>query len=135
MVSLGIVRAKVVLRGSKGSREGAALVDTGAAMTVVDRDVADAVGVMYTGKRRTLMSATGHRLEGEVAIVRELSIEEEVLDYEKVLAVRLSEEVKKALRKLDVDDSIIIGITTIELAGFIPDTNTGKLRKIETFLF
>jgi predicted aspartyl protease len=132
---LGIVRAKVVLRGSKGSREGAALVDTGAAMTVVDRDVADAVGVMYTGKRRTLMSATGHRLEGEVAIVRELSIEEEVLDYEKVLAVRLSEEVKKALRKLDVDDSIIIGITTIELAGFIPDTNTGKLRKIETFLF
>jgi predicted aspartyl protease len=123
------------LRGSKGSREGAALVDTGAAMTVVDRDVADAVGVMYTGKRRTLMSATGHRLEGEVAIVRELSIEEEVLDYEKVLAVRLSEEVKKALRKLDVDDSIIIGITTIELAGFIPDTNTGKLRKIETFLF
>jgi len=135
VVSLGIVRAKVVLRGSKGSREGAALVDTGAAMTVVDRDVADAVGVMYTGKRRTLMSATGHRLEGEVAIVRELSIEEEVLDYEKVLAVRLSEEVKKALRKLDVDDSIIIGITTIELAGFIPDTNTGKLRKIETFLF
>ena len=135
MVSLGIVRAKVVLRGSKGSREGAALVDTGAAMTVVDRDVADAVDVMYTGKRRTLMSATGHRLEGEVAIVRELSIEEEVLDYEKVLAVRLSEEVKKALRKLDVDDSIIIGITTIELAGFIPDTNTGKLRKIETFLF
>jgi predicted aspartyl protease len=132
---LGIVRAKVVLRGSKGSREGAALVDTGAAMTVVDRDAADAVGVMYTGKRRTLMSATGHRLEGEVAIVRELSIEEEVLDYEKVLAVRLSEEVKKALRKLDVDDSIIIGITTIELAGFIPDTNTGKLRKIETFLF
>ncbi|MCC6019220.1 MAG: retroviral-like aspartic protease family protein [Candidatus Verstraetearchaeota archaeon] len=132
---MGIVRAKVVLRGSKGSREGAALVDTGAAMTVVDRDVADAVGVMYTGKRRTLMSATGHRLEGEVAIVRELSIEEEVLDYEKVLAVRLSEEVKKALRKLDVDDSIIIGITTIELAGFIPDTNTGKLRKIETFLF
>lgn len=132
---MGIVRAKVVLRGSKGSREGAALVDTGAAMTVVDRDVADAVDVMYTGKRRTLMSATGHRLEGEVAIVRELSIEEEVLDYEKVLAVRLSEEVKKALRKLDVDDSIIIGITTIELAGFIPDTNTGKLRKIETFLF
>jgi predicted aspartyl protease len=132
---LGIVRAKVVLRGSKGSREDAALVDTGAAMTVVDRDVADAVGVMYTGKRRTLMSATGHRLEGEVAIIRELSIEEEVLDYEKVLAVRLSEEVKKALRKLDVDDSIIIGITTVELAGFIPDTNTGKLRKIETFFF
>jgi len=130
---LGIVRAKVVLRGSKGSREGVALVDTGAAMTVVGGEVADAVGVMYTGRRRMLMSATGHRLEGEVAIVRELNIEGEALDYEKVLAVKLGEEVKKTLRELDVDDSIIVGIAAIELAGFIPDTSTGKLRKIETF--
>jgi predicted aspartyl protease len=132
---LGTVRARVVLRGSKGSREGTALVDTGAAMTVVDKDIADAVGVVYTGRGRTLISATGHRLEGEVAVVRELIVEGEVLDYEKVLAVRLNEEVKKALRNLDVDESIIIGITTIELAGLIPDTATGRLRKIEAFLF
>jgi predicted aspartyl protease len=132
---LGTVRARVVVTGSKGSREGTALVDTGAVMTVVDRDVADAVGVVYTGRRGALMSATGHRLEGEVAVVRELIVEGEVLDYEKVLAVRLNEEVKKALRSLDVDDSIIVGVTTIELAGFIPDTATGRLRKIEAFLF
>jgi hypothetical protein len=135
VVGLGIVRAKVLLRDSKGSREGTALVDAGAAMTAVDGEVADAVGVTYTGRRRMLISTAGHRLEGEVAIVRELNIEEEVLDYEKVLAVKLTEEVKKALRKLDVDDSIIVGITTIELAGFIPDTSAGKLRKIETFFF
>jgi geranylgeranyl pyrophosphate synthase len=103
-------------------------------MTVADRDVADAVGVVYTGRGRTLISATGHRLEGEVAVVRELIVEEEVLDYEKILAARLGEEVKRALRKLDVDDSII-GITTIELAGLISDTATGRLRKIEAFLF
>jgi predicted aspartyl protease len=132
---LGTVRARVVVTGSKGSREGTALVDTGAVMTVVDRDVADAVGVVYTGRRRALISATGHRLEGEVAVVRELIVEGEVLDYEKVLAVRLDEEVKKVLRSLDVDDSIIVGVTTIELAGFIPDTATGRLRKIEAFLF
>jgi len=132
---LGTVRARVVVTGSKGSREGTALVDTGAVMTVVDRDVADAVGVVYTGRRRALISATGHRLEGEVAVVRELIVEGEVLDYEKVLAVRLNEEVKKGLRSLDVDDSIIVGVTTIELAGFIPDTATGRLRKIEAFLF
>jgi predicted aspartyl protease len=132
---LGTVRARVVVTGSKGSREGTALVDTGAVMTVVDRDVADAVGVVYTGRRRALISATGHRLEGEVAVVRELIVEGEVLDYEKVLAVRLDEEVKRALRSLDVDDSIIVGVTTIELAGFIPDTATGRLRRIEAFLF
>jgi hypothetical protein len=43
--------------------------------------------------------------------------------------------VVNALRKPDVDDSIIVGITTIGLAGFIPDTATGRLRKIETFFF
>jgi hypothetical protein len=73
VVSLGVVRAKVAVKGLKGFREGTALVDTGVAMTVVDRDVADAIGVMYTGRRKMLISAAGHRLEGEVAIVKELT--------------------------------------------------------------
>lgn len=73
VVSLGVVRTKVAVKGLKGFREGTALVDTGVAMTVVDRDVADAIGVMYTGRRKMLISAAGHRLEGEVAIVKELT--------------------------------------------------------------
>ena len=62
-------------------------------------------------------------------------MEDEILDYEKVLVVEFNGEVREALRKLDVDDSIILGVTTLELANFIPDIATGKLRKIETFLF
>jgi len=62
-------------------------------------------------------------------------VEDEILDYEKVLVVEFNGEVREALRKLDVDDSIILGVTTLELANFIPDTAAGKLRKIETFLF
>lgn len=46
-----------------------------------------------------------------------------------------SEEVKEALRKLDISDPIILGLTTVELAGFLPDTLTGRLRKVETLLF
>ena len=61
-------------------------------------------------------------------------MEDEILDCEKVLVVEFN-EVREALRKLDVDDSIILGVTTLELANFIPDIATGKLRKIETFLF
>jgi len=90
VVGLSIVRAGVVVKGSRGFRECTVFVDTGASMTVVDRGVADAVGVMYTGRRRMLISATGHRLEGEVAVVKELNIEGEVLDYEKILALTLS---------------------------------------------
>lgn len=84
---------------------------------------------------QSLTSATGHKLEGEIAVVRELTMEDKILDYEKVLVTKLSGEVKEALRKLNVSESIILGITTIELAGLIPDTNTGRLRKIESLPF
>ena len=130
-----IVKAKVALKGPRGSEECVALVDTGAIMTVVDKGLAESIGVTYTGRKRSLTSAIGHKLGGEIAIVRELTVEDETLDYEKILVVKFNGEVKKVLRKLNVSESIILGITTIELAGFIPDTNTGKLRKIEAFLF
>jgi len=130
-----IVKAGVSLRGLKNLEKCAALVNPGAIMTVVDKGLAEAIGTTYTGRKRSLTSATGHKLEGEIAIVKELSVEDEILDYEKVLVVEFNGEVREALRKLDVDDSIILGVTTLELANFIPDTAAGKLRKIETFLF
>jgi predicted aspartyl protease len=132
---MGIVRTRVSLKGMRGSKDCIALVGTGAAMTVIDRSLAENVGVTYTGRRRSLVSATGHKLEGELAIVRELIVEDEVLDYEKVMVVELSGGLRKVLREMGVDDSVIIGLTTVELAGLMPDTATGRLKKAETFLF
>jgi predicted aspartyl protease len=132
---MGIVRTRVSLKGMRGTKDCIALVDTGAAMTVIDRSLAKEVGVTYTGRRRSLVSATGHKLEGEVAIVRELVVEDEVLDYEKVMVVELTGDVRKVLREIDVDDSVIVGLTTVGLAGLMPDTATGRLKKVETFLF
>jgi predicted aspartyl protease len=129
------VRTRVSLKGMRGTKDCIALVDTGAAMTVIDRSLAENVGVTYTGRRRSLVSATGHKLEGEVAIVRELVVEDEVLDHEKVMVVELSGDVRKVLRVIDVDDSVIVGLTTVGLAGLMPDTATGRLKKVETFLF
>ncbi|WP_243676352.1 hypothetical protein [Vulcanisaeta distributa] len=51
------------------------------------------------------------------------------------MVLELSEDVKETLRSAGVSDSVIIGLTTIEAAGLIPDVTTGKLRKTETFLF
>lgn len=130
-----IVKSDVELKGSKTSEKCIALVDTGAAITVIDRRFAEVLGVVYTGRERSLTSATGHKLKGEIAIIREIIIEGEALDYEKVLVVDFDEEVKKTLRSLDAHPSIIIGVTTVELASLIPDTNAGKLKKVEAFLF
>jgi hypothetical protein len=132
---MGFVRTRVSLKGMRGSKDCIALVDKGAAMSFIDRSLAENVGVTYTGRRRSLVSATGHKLEGEVAIVRELVVEDEVLDYEKVMVVELSGGLRKVLREMGVDDSVIVGLTTVELAGLMPDTATGRLKKVETFLF
>jgi hypothetical protein len=54
--------------------------------------------VTYTGRTRSLVSATGHTLVSEVAIIRELVVEDEVLEYEKVMVVELNYDVRKVLR-------------------------------------
>jgi predicted aspartyl protease len=124
------VRAKVMLRGFKGCKELTTLVDTGASMTVIDSSLADEVGVEFTGKERALVTASGHKLVGRVAIVKELIIEGEALDYERVLVLSFSDELKKLLRDLGVDQTIILGVATLESAGFVPDPTTGRLRRV-----
>ncbi len=118
-----------MLRGFKGCKELTTLVDTGASMTVIDSSLADEVGVEFTGKERALVTASGHKLVGRVAIVKELIIEGESLDYERVLVLSFSEDLKKLLKELDVDQTIILGVTTLESAGLVPDPATGRLRR------
>ncbi|MBS7612691.1 retroviral-like aspartic protease family protein [Candidatus Bathyarchaeota archaeon] len=130
-----VVKSNVELKGFKSSEKCRALVDTGAAMTVIDKSLAEVLGVMYTGRERLLTSATGHKLKGEIAMVREMIVEDEILDYEKVLVVEFNEEVKKTLNSLNVHPLIIVGITTVELASLIPDITTGTLKKANAFLF
>ena len=57
------------------------------------------------------------------------------LNLNKSQLAEFNGEVRRALRELDVDDSMILGVTNVELANFISDTSTGKLRKIEASLF
>jgi len=56
---MGFVRTRVSLKGMRGTKDCIALVGTGAAMTVIDRSLAENVGVTYTGRRRLLVSAKG----------------------------------------------------------------------------
>lgn len=71
---LGVVRARVALRGFRGSAERVALVDTDAAISAVNRELADSSGVTYAGGKRTLVSTT-RRMLGGVAVVREMTLE------------------------------------------------------------
>jgi len=128
------VKAKVVIRGSKGSAELTALVDAGSSMTVVDRGLAEAIGVEYTDRERVIVTASGQEIVSKVAIVKELIVEDEPLKFERVLVMDFSENVKEGLKNLGVSDSMVLGMTTLEPAGFMPDTTTDKLRRVKLLL-
>jgi acid stress-induced BolA-like protein IbaG/YrbA len=68
------------------------------------------------------------------AVVSELEVEGEKLKYEAVAVAEILEKVKEVLKQSAVDEKIIIGILTIERANMVPDTTTGTLKKVESFI-
>jgi len=131
---LTVVRANIGLQGSKEHLEGIALVDTGASVTIIDRDMAEKVGVTLVKRTLTLTTASGHKMEGELAVVDKLIIEGEELPYAHLLILKIPEEVKEMLRSKQLSDWGMIGLTTLELLNLMPDTTTGKLKKSESFM-
>jgi predicted aspartyl protease len=69
------------------------------------------------------------------AIVSELEVEGEVLRYEAVAVAEMLNAVKKTLKKNGLDENMVVGVLTLERADMIPDTTTGKLEKVESFIF
>jgi hypothetical protein len=126
------MKAKVRSSGVKKSYSSTVLTDTGARMTLVDKSLAERIGVQYTGK--TINFVSGQVVKALEALVSELEVEGEVLKYEAVAVAEIPEKVKEALRKSEIDENIIIGILTIERANMIPDTTTGILRRVESFI-
>jgi len=85
-----IVGAAVRLAGLKNSYTvDSALVDTGARMTLIDRSLAEHLGVVYTGRKLSFVPALGHRVEAVEAIVPELILEGEALKYEAVAVTEI----------------------------------------------
>ncbi|WP_054854462.1 aspartyl protease family protein [Vulcanisaeta distributa] len=72
---MGLVKAGVTLIGVKGgSRSVMALVDTGAAVTVVDRALAEEVGVTYTVERGPWSRRLGIGLRVRWRLLRSFSL-------------------------------------------------------------
>jgi hypothetical protein len=131
---LVLVKARVRLSGVKEGYSSTALTDSRARMTLIDRSLAERIGVQYTGRVIDFVSVSGHVVKALEAVVPELEVEGETLKYEAVAVAEIPERVQEALRESAIDENIIIGILTIERANMIPDTKTGTLRRIESFI-
>jgi len=132
---MAVVKAAVRLLGSKGSyATSSALVDTGARMTIVDRGLAEYIGVEYIGRKLSPVLVSGHRIEAIEALISEFVLEEEALRHEAVAVAEIPREVKEALRRNKLDERIIVGLLTLERAGMKPNTLSGKLERVEIFM-
>jgi len=132
---MAIAGAAIRLTGLKSSHTASnTLVDTGARMPIVDKSLAKRIGVDYTGRKLSLVSASGHRIEALEALIHEFILEGEVLKYEVVAVAEIPGEVRETLRKNELDERIIVGLLTLERAGTRPNTLTGKLERVEIFV-
>ncbi|RLI10928.1 hypothetical protein DRO33_04965 [Candidatus Bathyarchaeota archaeon] len=130
-----LVRARVRVRGTRSSRSLMALVDTGARMSVLDKELAEELGVNYTGRELSFISISGHRLRASEAVVLEFEVDGELLRYEAVAVADLPEAVKAALRSSGLDERLVVGLLTLERANMVPDATRGLLRRVEAFIF
>jgi len=132
---VAVVKAAVRLPGSKGSyATSSALVDTRDRMTIVDRGLAEYIGVEYTGRKLSLISVSGHRIEALEALVPEFILEEETLKHEAVAVAEILGEVKETLRRGGLDERVVVGLLTLERAGMMPNAVTGRLERVEIFV-
>jgi len=68
------------------------------------------------------------------AVVRELEIEGELLKYEAVAVAEIPETVKETLTRSELDGRVIVGLLTLERANMLPDTATGTLKRVGSFI-
>ncbi|MHA1593164.1 MAG: aspartyl protease family protein [Candidatus Baldrarchaeia archaeon] len=124
-----LVRASVGFEGFKGKISGVALVDTGSALTLLDRSIADRIGTRTIGRRVKIIVADGHEIFADLAIVNKVVVEGEELPGAHVGLMDFPEKLAKRLRELNLSEWCVIGMSTLEILGLFPNTLTGKVEK------
>jgi len=135
MIKMSAVKARVRLRGTKtGYSSDAVLADSGARMSLIDSSIAERIGVEYTGREINFVSISGHTVKALEAVVVELEVESEILKYEAIAVAKMPKTIKETLRRNELDENMVVGVLTLERANMMPDTTTGKLKKVESFI-
>ena len=129
-----LVRARVEARGLRKAIAGESLVDTGAALTVLDRYTADELGVRRVNRRVKLIVMDGDEVEGELAILESLIVDGEELPGAHVALIDFHPKLKERLRTQGLSDWCVIGLSTLEILGLTPNTSKGVIERTGSFL-
>lgn len=127
---MGFTRAKFRVSGDKDCIEGAAIVDTGSSMSIIDEKSAERLGLRRTERTIKLTTLSGEEVACDEMLVNVFEVEGERLVSERVAVCDLPGGVTEKLRAMGAHPHIIIGVVTLEAAGFAVNPLTGKLEKV-----
>lgn len=127
---MGFTRAKFRISGDKDSIEGIAIVDTGSLLSIIDENIAEKLGLKRTERTIRLTTLSGEEVICSEMLTSAFEIESEKLVSERVAVCKLPNNVSEKLRVMGVYDGVIVGVVTLETAGFTVNPLSGKIEKV-----
>ena len=127
---MGFTRAKFRVSGDRDYIEGTAIVDTGSLLSIIDENIAEKLGLKPTKRIIKLTTLSGEDVTCSEMLTSAFEIEGEKLVSERVAVCELPNNVREKLRVMGVYDGVIIGVVTLETAGFAVNPLTGKIEKV-----
>jgi predicted aspartyl protease len=122
------VKARLKLYNGEREFSGVVLVDTGASGVIVDESLASELGLKTFGRGK--IATLGATVECRFADVSSVIVEDVEIGPRRVLVCGFPEEVKERLKLMGFSEKVILGVSAIEDAGYVPDTERGVLRKV-----
>jgi len=86
------------------------------------------LGLKTFGRGR--IATLGTTVECRFADVSNVIVEDVEIGPRRVLVCGFPEEVKERLKLMGFSEKVILGVSAIEDAGYVPDTERGVLRKV-----
>ena len=122
------VRARVELRDGDRVFSGVVLVDTGATGVMIDESVAERLGLETFGEG--VIVTLGLAVKCRFADASSVVVEDAGIGPRRVAVCRLPEVVKEGLKALGFSEGVVLGVSAVEDAGYVPDAREGVLRRV-----
>jgi len=122
------VRARIKVCDGEKVFSDMALADTGATGIIIDESVAEELGLKTFGKAEIV--TLGTVVKCSFANVSNVIVEDAEIGPRRLFVCKFPREVKERLKLMGFSERIILGVSAIEDAGYIPNTKKGVLEKV-----
>ena len=122
------VRARIRICGWEKVFSGVVLVDTGATGIVVDESLVEELRLKAFGEGE--VATLGAAVKCRFADVTNVIIEDAEIGPRRLIVCKFPKKVKEKLKLMGLSEKVILGVSAVEDAGYIPSTEKGMLIRV-----